>query len=156
MRGRNERSSARSSSLWPAAASRAASAPAAAASSTCDLSFTGQLRERLADYRLEIAFGAAPARGGRVDGPARVNRLVAQVDQRGNGVIELRGGAAPEPFKGKVTCYIEFGGPKVARFDGDFLSGPAPVGKFIEASEEMAASKAEFGASRRRRWFGMS
>jgi sulfide:quinone oxidoreductase len=71
-------------------------------------------------------------------------------------VHELRGGGTPEPFKGKVTCYIEFGGPKVARFDGDFLSGPKPVGKFIEASEAMAASKVEFGASRRRRWFGMS
>jgi sulfide:quinone oxidoreductase len=71
-------------------------------------------------------------------------------------VHELRGGGAPEPFKGKVTCYIEFGGPKVARFDGDFLSGPKPVGTFIEASEAMAASKVEFGASRRRRWFGMS
>jgi sulfide:quinone oxidoreductase len=71
-------------------------------------------------------------------------------------VHQLRGGAGPEPFKGKVTCYIEFGGPKVARFDGDFLSGPKPVGRFIEASEEMAASKVEFGASRRRRWFGMS
>ena len=71
-------------------------------------------------------------------------------------VHQFRGGASPEPFKGKVTCYIEFGGPKVARFDGDFLSGPAPVGTFIEASEEMAAAKVEFGASRRRRWFGMS
>jgi sulfide:quinone oxidoreductase len=71
-------------------------------------------------------------------------------------VHQLRGGAAPEPFKGKVTCYIEFGGPKVARFDGDFLSGPKPVGTFTEASEEIAASKVEFGASRRRRWFGMS
>jgi sulfide:quinone oxidoreductase len=71
-------------------------------------------------------------------------------------VHQFRGGPDPEPFKGKVTCYIEFGGPKVARFDGDFLSGPTPVGKFIEASEEMAASKVEFGASRRRRWFGMA
>ena len=71
-------------------------------------------------------------------------------------VHQFRGGDAPRPFLGKVTCYIEFGGPKVARFDGDFLSGPTPVGRFIEASEEMAASKVEFGASRRRRWFGMS
>ena len=71
-------------------------------------------------------------------------------------VHQLRGGDPPEPFEGKVTCYIEFGGPMVARFDGNFLGGPSPVGTFIEASEEMAASKVEFGASRRRRWFGMS
>jgi sulfide:quinone oxidoreductase len=70
-------------------------------------------------------------------------------------VHQLRGGDAPAPFLGKVTCYIEFGGPKVARFDGDFLSGPSPVGTFTEASEEVAALKVEFGASRRRRWFGV-
>jgi sulfide:quinone oxidoreductase len=70
-------------------------------------------------------------------------------------VHQLRGGAAPEPYKGLVTCYIEFGGPTVARFDANFLSGPTPVGTFTEASVEIAASKVEFGASRRRRWFGM-
>lgn len=71
-------------------------------------------------------------------------------------VHQLRGGEVPKPFLGKVTCYIEFGGPKVARFEGDFLSGPKPIGTFTEASEEIAALKVEFGASRRRRWFGMS
>jgi len=71
-------------------------------------------------------------------------------------VHQLRGGEGPKPFLGKVTCYIEFGGPKVARFDGDFLSGSKPIGRFTEASEEIAALKVEFGASRRRRWFGMS
>jgi len=71
-------------------------------------------------------------------------------------VHQLRGGADPLPFKGLVRCYIEFGGPKVAQFDGDFLTGPKPVGTFTEASEEIAALKVEFGASRRRRWFGMS
>ena len=71
-------------------------------------------------------------------------------------VHQLQGGADPDPFKGNVTCYIEFGGPKVARFDANFLSGPKPVGTFTEASEEIADLKLEFGASRRRRWFGMS
>ena len=71
-------------------------------------------------------------------------------------VHQLRGGDTPRPFLGKVTCYIEFGGPKVARVDGDFLSGPKPIGTFTDASEEIAALKVEFGASRRRRWFGMS
>ncbi len=71
-------------------------------------------------------------------------------------VHQIRGGDGPEPYKGIATCYIEFGGPKVARFDGDFLSGPTPVGTFTEASEEIAALKVEFGASRRRRWFGLS
>ena len=56
---------------------------------------------------------------------------------------------------GLATCYIEFGGSKVARFDANFLSGPKPFGSFTEASEAMVANKVEFGASRRRRWFGM-
>jgi sulfide:quinone oxidoreductase len=71
-------------------------------------------------------------------------------------VHQLRGGEAPEPYKGIATCYIEFGGSKVAKFDTNFLSGPTPFGTFTEASEEIAASKVEFGASRRRRWFGMA
>jgi sulfide:quinone oxidoreductase len=71
-------------------------------------------------------------------------------------VHQLKGGGAPEPYRGTATCYIEFGGPKVARFDANFLSGPTPIGTFTEASEEIAASKVEFGASRRRRWFGMA
>jgi sulfide:quinone oxidoreductase len=70
-------------------------------------------------------------------------------------VHHIRGGAEPGPYKGIATCYIEFGGPKVARFEANFLGGPAPFGTFTEASEEMAASKVEFGASRRRRWFDL-
>ncbi len=70
-------------------------------------------------------------------------------------VHQLRGGSPPEPYRGVATCYIEFGGTKVARFDANFLSGPTPVGTFTEASEAMAASKVEFGATRRRRWFGI-
>ena len=71
-------------------------------------------------------------------------------------VHQIRGGEAPEPYKGMATCYIEFGGPKVARFDANFLGGPTPFGTFTEASEEMAASKVEFGSTRRHRWFGLS
>ena len=71
-------------------------------------------------------------------------------------IHQIRRGAAPEPYKGIATCYIEFGGPKVARFEANFLSGPTPFGTFTEASEELAASKMEFGATRRRRWFGLS
>jgi sulfide:quinone oxidoreductase len=70
-------------------------------------------------------------------------------------VHQLRGGETPQPYQGIATCYIEFGGSKVARFDANFLSGPSPFGTFTEASEETAASKIEFGATRRRRWFGM-
>ena len=68
---------------------------------------------------------------------------------------QIQGGTAPEPYRGIATCYIEFGGSKVARFDANFLSGPKPFGTFDAPSEATAASKVQFGATRRRRWFGM-
>lgn len=70
-------------------------------------------------------------------------------------VHQLRGGDHPEPYRGVATCYIEMGGTKVARFDANFLGGPKPTGSFTPASEAIVASKVEFGASRRRRWFDM-
>jgi len=70
-------------------------------------------------------------------------------------IHQLRGGTPPEPYRGLATCYIEFGGSRVARFDANFLSGPKPFGSYTEASEAMVANKVEFGASRRRRWFGI-
>ncbi len=70
-------------------------------------------------------------------------------------IHQIKGGGAPPPYSGTATCYIEFGGATVARFDANFLSGPTPFGTFTAASEENAASKVEFGASRRRRWFGI-
>ncbi len=70
-------------------------------------------------------------------------------------IKQIRGGEDPEPFAGIATCYIEMGGTKVARFEANFLSGPTPFGTFTEASDAIAASKVEFGATRRRRWFGI-
>jgi sulfide:quinone oxidoreductase len=69
-------------------------------------------------------------------------------------VHQIRGGAAPDAYSGIATCYIEFGGAEVARFDVNFLGGPAPFGVFAEASLELAASKQAFGATRRQLWFG--
>ena len=70
-------------------------------------------------------------------------------------VHQLRGGNPPEPYRGLATCYIEFGGSRVARFDANFLSGPTPFGTYTKASTDVAAAKVEFGATRRRRWFGI-
>ncbi len=70
-------------------------------------------------------------------------------------IHQMQGGDAPAPYAGLATCYIEMGGAKVARFDANFLSGPSPFGTFTDASEEIAASKLEFGATRRKRWFGI-
>src|SRR5262249_51326905 len=45
-------------------------------------------------------------------------------------VHRLKGGDEPPPYPGIATCYIEFGGAEVARFDADFLTGPAPVARY--------------------------
>jgi sulfide:quinone oxidoreductase len=70
-------------------------------------------------------------------------------------IQQMRAGEAPPPYAGIATCYIEMGGTKVARFEANFLSGPTPFGTFTDGSEEIAASKVEFGATRRKRWFDL-
>jgi len=69
-------------------------------------------------------------------------------------VAQLRGGAAPDAYKGQGSCYVEFGHNQVGRVDVDFLSGPKPTGTFQAPSAALVAEKALFGSSRRQRWFG--
>jgi sulfide:quinone oxidoreductase len=66
----------------------------------------------------------------------------------------LHGSGAIEPYDGRGSCYIEFGGGLVGKVDADFLSGPAPRAPFLGPSRELAAEKGRFAAERRRRWFG--
>jgi sulfide:quinone oxidoreductase len=70
-------------------------------------------------------------------------------------IAELQDKHAPPPYAGAGACYIEFGGNRVGRVDVNFLSGPNPTGSYVEASLEQVRDKQEFGASRRRRWFGL-
>lgn len=69
-------------------------------------------------------------------------------------IARIRGGAAPDAYKGQGSCYVEFGHGQVGRVDVDFLSGPKPVGTFQTASEALVAEKTRFGSSRVQRWFG--
>ena len=69
-------------------------------------------------------------------------------------IAEIRGAGQTEPNAGAGSCYIEFGGGRVGRVDVDFFSGPKPTGVFHGASTELRADKDNFGATRRRRWFG--
>jgi sulfide:quinone oxidoreductase len=64
------------------------------------------------------------------------------------------GGASPDAYNGRGSCYIEFGGGRVGRVDIDFLSGPERTGVYRTPSTDLAAEKDDFGASRRARWFG--
>jgi sulfide:quinone oxidoreductase len=69
-------------------------------------------------------------------------------------IAKLGGGAAPGPYHGTATCYLELGDDLVGRVDVDFFSGPRPSAAFRPPSSELADEKRQFGASRRRRWFG--
>jgi sulfide:quinone oxidoreductase len=94
----------------------------------------------------DVATVGAPKAGVFAEGAARVvgESLVAQA----------RGVEPPAPYDGRGSCYIEFGGGRIARVDVDFLSGPKPTGTFQEPSTALVAEKQRFGSSRRARWFG--
>jgi sulfide:quinone oxidoreductase len=63
-------------------------------------------------------------------------------------------GAPPSPYEGSGICYAEFGEGLVSKVEVNFLGGESPVADRNDPSLEYAAEKAEFGASRRARWFG--
>ncbi len=70
-------------------------------------------------------------------------------------IARILGATAPAGYDGTGSCYIEFGDHEVARVDVDFYSTPGhPTGTFVAASAEMTGEKADFGSSRRARWFG--
>jgi sulfide:quinone oxidoreductase len=60
----------------------------------------------------------------------------------------------PEPYMGDAVCYIEMGDDTVARVNVNFLRGPQPTAEFHAPSLDIAGEKRQFGATRRRRWFG--
>jgi sulfide:quinone oxidoreductase len=69
-------------------------------------------------------------------------------------VADLGAGPPPSPYEGWGICYAEFGGGLVSKVEVNFLGGDTPVAERNEPSEAFAAEKAQFGASRRDRWFG--
>lgn len=71
-------------------------------------------------------------------------------------IATVQSGDQPPGYDGKGFCYIEFGGGQVGNVEVQFLPGQPPRGAFYGASLELAAEKKEFGASRRKRWFGLN
>jgi sulfide:quinone oxidoreductase len=69
-------------------------------------------------------------------------------------IIARHRGADASGYDGRGVCYFEFGAGKVGKVDVVFAPGAAPVGVLDGPSLELAGDKAEFGASRARRWFG--
>jgi sulfide:quinone oxidoreductase len=66
----------------------------------------------------------------------------------------VTGAEPPPPYEATGICYAEFGDGLVSKVDVSFLGGEAPAAQRHEPSLEFAAEKAEFGATRRARWFG--
>jgi sulfide:quinone oxidoreductase len=71
-------------------------------------------------------------------------------------VAQHRGETLGRRYEGQGNCFIEFGSGRVAKIEANFLGGPSPTATVVGPSEELAAEKAEFGATRRARWFGPS
>ena len=67
---------------------------------------------------------------------------------------DISGGEPPPPYEASGVCYAEFGDGLVSKVDVNFLRGEAPSAQRHDPSREYAAEKAEFGATRRARWFG--
>jgi sulfide:quinone oxidoreductase len=70
-------------------------------------------------------------------------------------IASVQSGEQPAGYDGRGFCYIEFGAGEVGSVEVQFLPGQPPRGAFHGASLELAAEKKEFGASRRKRWFGL-
>jgi sulfide:quinone oxidoreductase len=66
----------------------------------------------------------------------------------------LSGVEPPPPFEGSGVCYAEFGAGLVSRVEVNFLKGDRPEAQRYDPSSEYAVEKAQFGATRRARWFG--
>jgi sulfide:quinone oxidoreductase len=69
-------------------------------------------------------------------------------------VARLRGETLGRRYEGQGNCYLEFGSGRVAKVEANFLGGPSPTATVVGPSADLAAEKAEFGSSRRKRWFG--
>lgn len=69
-------------------------------------------------------------------------------------IASVRGSAAPAPYDGTGTCYVELGDARVARLDADFFGGPSPVAPLTGPNPATATEKHEFSSVRRQRWLG--
>ena len=69
-------------------------------------------------------------------------------------IARLHGEELGRRYEGEGNCYLEFGSGRVAKVEANFLGGPSPTATVVGPSEDLAAEKAAFGWSRRKRWFG--
>lgn len=68
-------------------------------------------------------------------------------------IAEFNGKDYHGVYSGADSCYVEFGGGKVARVDVDFFSGPSPKGSHHKASRKLADEKKALENRSINRWF---
>jgi sulfide:quinone oxidoreductase len=66
----------------------------------------------------------------------------------------IRGGR-PVAYDGTGLCFVEVGNGEVGKVDVHFRAEGGPAAPLLGPGVEYAAEKAEFGAVRRARWFGL-
>jgi sulfide:quinone oxidoreductase len=72
-----------------------------------------------------------------------------------NVAAELRGEPAAASFDGKGYCFVEVGGGRALRAEGEFFATPAPLAHFApQPSEADFQAKVAFEAERLAEWFG--
>jgi sulfide:quinone oxidoreductase len=67
---------------------------------------------------------------------------------------QISGEDPPAPYEGSGVCYAEFGDGLVGKVEVNFLRGESPAAERHDPSRQYAREKAQFGATRRARWFG--
>src|ERR1700760_1635330 len=108
---------------------------------------------------LRTTFPHVYAVGDVCTGPRTVPKAGIFAESAARGVAddiaaEISGQDPPAPYEGSGVCYAEFGGGLVSKVEVNFLRGESPAAERHDPSLEYAAEKAEFGATRRARWFG--
>jgi len=72
-----------------------------------------------------------------------------------DGIASSVQGGDAESDAGAGLCFVEMGDGKVGRVDVHFRATGGPTAPLLGPAERYAAEKAEFGAIRRARWFGL-
>jgi sulfide:quinone oxidoreductase len=108
---------------------------------------------------LRTAFPQVYALGDVCTGPRTVAKagIFAEAAARvvaGDIKATIANESPPTRYEGSGICYAEFGGGLVSKVEVNFLGGESPEADRNDPSLAYAAEKAEFGASRRARWFG--
>ena len=73
---------------------------------------------------------------------------------------KISGADPPAPYEGSGVCYAEFGGGLVGKVEVNFLRGESPYQPIacndfaVALVARRRATKSQFGATRRARWFG--